>query len=236
MIDANPDHPPDKTHKANVDLQLDAGTVVTGRVTRHGKPAANVRVLLKKAPPQPPGQDWTRFAVVAEVTTGDDGRYRLGGLHKGDQYQLEIEPQDDAEVRDWHYQGAYGHTVGAVNGGILELPDARLVSGGQELKGVVVDPDGNPVSGISVSASLASGGSLSPPKDGPPPWTKTDSDGLFHLTNLPEEPISLMAYRANPAGGRIHYPAKVDVELNADNIRIVLDPALGRGIEDLDAQ
>ena len=35
-----------------------------------------------------------------------------------------------------------------------------------------------------------------------------------------------MAYFANPKGGRIRFPAKLDVDLNQQDIRIVLDPAL----------
>jgi hypothetical protein len=58
----------------------------------------------------------------------------------------------------------------------------------------------------------------------------------FELTNLPDEPISLMAHIRNPAGGRIEYPSSLTVELGATDIRITLDPQLGTGIEDLDAK
>jgi hypothetical protein len=115
------------------------------------------------------------------------------------------------------------------------LPDAELVSTGQQLRGVVVDPAGNPVPDVQVSADLASGRNLARPLRGPPPWTSTDSRGRFRITNLPDEPIRLMAYRRNPGGGVIHYSAKALPPLGAQSIRIVLDPRLGSGIEDLDA-
>ncbi len=128
----------------------------------------------------------------------------------------------------------------AEDGATIEFPDAILLSSGQELSGVVVDPDGKPVLGITVSASLASGGRLSSPRprerDSASPWTETDEKGHFHLTNLPDEPISLMACRRNPVGGRVHYPSSLLVELNATDIRIVLDPKLGSDIEDLDGK
>ncbi len=45
-----------------------------------------------------------------------------------------------------------------------------------------------------------------------------------------------MTYKANPNGGRIIHPCKLTVKLNEKNIRIVFDPSLGSGIEDLDAK
>ncbi len=120
--------------------------------------------------------------------------------------------------------------------GTVVLPDAELVSNGQQLSGMVVDPDGKLVADVQVSARLASGRMLARPLRGPPPWSKTDSDGRFTLGNLPDEPVQLMAYRAQPGGGRIRYPAYALPPLNARDIRIVLDPRLGSGIEDLDAE
>jgi hypothetical protein len=116
----------------------------------------------------------------------------------------------------------------------IELPDVNLVSRGQLLRGMVVDPQGRPVSGITVSASLADGRMLSRPPTGPVPWTSTGEDGRFELSQLPEEPIELMAYRAKPEGGRIRFPAKARPTLNQQDVRIVFDPRLTDEIEDLD--
>ena len=113
------------------------------------------------------------------------------------------------------------------------------MSNGQTLSGVVVDLEGNPVAGYTVSASLAdsrSGFGLSRPKAGPPPWTETDAKGRFGLSNLPEKPLKLMVYKANPQGGTIHYPVSQNVKLNDKEIRIIVDPKLGSGIEDLEEQ
>jgi len=63
------------------------------------------------------------------------------------------------------------------DGSTAELPDAVLVSNGQQLKGIVVDVEGKPVAGYSVSASLAGPlgrNSISRSEHGPPPWTKTN--------------------------------------------------------------
>ena len=57
----------------------------------------------------------------------------------------------------------------------VRLPDVRLVTRGQTLRGVVVDPQGKPVAGVTVSARLAGGRTLTRPRTGPPPWTQTRS-------------------------------------------------------------
>lgn len=235
-ISPTPDHPWTETIKKTLDLHLSTGTTLTGRVLQNGVPVPGVIVKLMNAPPQPPGQDWTRYRLLSETITDVDGRYKLTGLRKGEQYQFEIDAPGKGEVRDWLYQSPYANTNNSEDGATIELPDAVLLTHGQELRGVVVDPDGNPASGINVSASLASGGHLSRPQNGASPWTETNEKGEFKLTYLPEEPISLTAYRANPAGGKIHYSSILTADLNATNIRIVLDPKLSSEIEDLDAK
>jgi beta-lactamase regulating signal transducer with metallopeptidase domain/protocatechuate 3,4-dioxygenase beta subunit len=232
VIAATLDHPWEVTLTKIVDLQLAAGTTVVGRVTRSGRPVAGIGVRLVRGAHRT--EQGVPFLSWGETKTDEQGRYRLAGLRKGDEYQLEVEAQDGAEVRDWRYQMPYINTVDVEDGATIDLPDAVLKSNGQSLAGVVVDPDGNPVEGITVSARLASGENLSRPQDGPPPWTETDKEGRFHLTHLPDEPISLMAYKANPAGGRILYPSHAYPDMSSTAVRIVLDPRLREPLEDLD--
>ena len=235
-LQQNLKHPWNETLTRTLDLKLSPGTTVTGRVLQNSQPVPGVKVKLNSSPPRPSGQDWIRYRLQSETITDNAGRYRLPGLFKGAEFNLEVDAPGKGEVRDWQYQSPYGHTNNREDGATIEVPDAILVTNGQELSGIVVDPDGKPVSRITVSARLASGGMLSRPKNGAPPWTESDDKGRFHLTNLPEEPISLIAYRANPAGGPIHYASNLTVELNATDIRIVLDPKLGSDVEDLDAK
>ncbi|TWU45653.1 hypothetical protein Q31b_08290 [Novipirellula aureliae] len=78
-----------------------------------------------------------------------------------------------------------------------------------------------------MTAQLRSGQHLARmTRSGPPPWTKSDHQGRFSLKELPDEPLSIMAYFANPKGGPIRFPAKLDVDLHQQDIRIVLDPSL----------
>ena len=65
----------------------------------------------------------------------------------------------------------------------------------QEVSGVVVDPRGKPLAGITVSYD-GENGTLYAPRGGT--WFQdTDAAGRFHLTCLPRRPIRLMVYR-NP--------------------------------------
>ena len=233
-IAATEDQPWDQTLTKHVDLKMVSATTLVGRVVQQDEPIAGVTVRLHRAAPRDPNERGTSFFPTGETATDEKGKFQLSGLRQGDRYYLEVEPVGDAEVRDWRYASPYTQTVEVANGSTIELPDAVLKSSGQTLAGVVVDPDGNPLEGISVSARFASGRNLSRPQHGPPPWTKTDAEGRFSLTHLPDESLSLMAYKANPAGGRILHPSHVSPAMNADDIRIILDPSLLEEPEDLD--
>jgi hypothetical protein len=116
------------------------------------------------------------------------------------------------------------------------MPDVRLLTNQQKLSGKVIDPDGNPVPGITVAASLRILGDIACPAKGEPPWNTSDKEGRFSLTDLPDEPITLMAHRWPLAGGPINYLVKVHPELNATDIQIVYDPKRDSGGEQLDAK
>ncbi|HEY1379398.1 MAG TPA: carboxypeptidase regulatory-like domain-containing protein, partial [Gemmataceae bacterium] len=215
------------------DFTLDPGVTLSGRVLHDGKPRAGVVMKLVRSIPLGDGRS-ARSSECGECTTDVDGRYRVGGLKAGDRYFFMIE--DPAGMADpgWHYQSPYIQTLrpGADE---VKLPDVKLMSRAQTLRGVVVDPQGKPVAGLTVSARLGNGQSLSRPQTGPPPWTETDERGRFELRQLPDQPLELMIYRRSPGGTRIRYPAVVRPAVNAQDIRAVFDPTLGGEVEDLDA-
>lgn len=230
-IDGEPTHPWNKTRVVELPVTLNAGVSLFGRVTFGGKPRAGVRMVLMRTF----ADEKNRYYPGGETVTDQEGRYRVAGLLPGDQYMFEIRDPDGMVAAGWTHQSPYGHTV-AEGKAEIELPEAQLVSCRQRLQGVVVNPMGMPVAGITVSASLAEGrGSLSRMGDAPPPWTVTDEQGRFALSQLPDEPIELMAYRANPMGGPILYPARVRPQPNQQDIRIIFDPKLTQEVEDLDA-
>jgi hypothetical protein len=229
QIAAQPEQPWDQTRFVDLPLSLHAGVTLTGRVLFEGRGRAGVRLKVTRTI----GENKNSYHALGEYVTGADGRYRIGGFDPGDHYQLNIVDAEGLAAPEWEYQGGYIHSIPQGESEVV-LPDAILVRSGQSLRGIVVDPQGKPVAGISVSARLLDGNSLSRTGDGPPPWTKTGDDGRFDLQNLPLQPLELMAYRANPRGGIIRFPAKVRPALNQQDIRILLDPTLVEEIEDLD--
>jgi hypothetical protein len=209
---------------------LKPDVALTGRVLLSGEPLAAVPVILNRgvpvfgASPEPTG---TRYIQVTETTTGANGKYYLTGLKAGDGYQIEIRPPFPAADPTWRHQSPYIQNLPDDAKSEVVLPDAKLLKLTQSIAGVVVDPDGEPVEGATVTVQLRSGQHLARmTQSGPPPWTKSDHQGRFQLKELPDEPLSVMAYFANPKGGRIRFPAKLNIDINQQDIRIVLDPSL----------
>lgn len=209
---------------------LKADVILTGRVLISDEPLAGVPIILKRGAPvwgASSERTGTRYSPLGEAMTDANGEYRLAGLKAGDTYFIEIKPPFPAADPTWRHQSPYRQSLPEDANGEVALPDAQLERLTQTLAGVVVDPAGQPVAGATVSAQLRSGQSLPRlTETGPPPWTKSDHQGRFQLQELPEQPLSIMAYFANPKGGRIRYPAKLNVDMNQQNIRIVLDPSL----------
>jgi beta-lactamase regulating signal transducer with metallopeptidase domain len=232
----------------NVDLRLDKGGVVlTGRVMHQGKARAGVAMKLKhtigaalplESNPNRPGttSDPNCLFPVGEVVTDDQGRYRISGVSAGQRYLFEVKDSDGMRDLNWPYQDdglhVYVQTV-PKNQAEVQLPDVNLVASGQTLRGEVVDPKGKPVAGAKISASLANG-ELIPRRQHNTPWTDTDAQGRFVLTDLPNLPIELLAYVHNPGEEYIRYTVKTRPTLNQTNVRIILDPSLHTPIESLD--
>jgi uncharacterized GH25 family protein len=216
-----------------------ADVTLVGRVLSSGKPLARVKLILSRyiaveppralANPSRARQGTTMHSLhVASAETDGDGRYRLAGLKAGDSYQIEVKPPFLAADPAWQHQLPYIPKLPDNAQGEVDLPDMKLRKLTQTLAGKVVDPDGKPVVGATVSAMLRDGitSIARIARSGPAPWTETDQEGRFKLQQLPDEPLAIMAYIRPKAGGPIRFPAKVNVELNQQDIRILLDPSL----------
>lgn len=215
-------HALSKSKTVDVELVLKPAVTLTGRIVLDDRPLTDVRLTLG-------AQHEGKFRTSVTTITGDDGRYRLSGLKPGQQYNIEVLPPVPAVDPRWHYQSAFAPTVPDDAEGELELPEMRLRHRSQSLTGVIVDPVGRPVANATISAELLGnqGMSLFRMASGPVPWTKSDKRGRFHLLQLPDEPLALMAYM-EPQGGdnQIRFPARAEPKLNQQDIRIVLDPTL----------
>jgi protocatechuate 3,4-dioxygenase beta subunit len=221
-VAGDPDHPWTETRTVELHLTAEIGVTLTGRVLKDGAPALGVRMALYRSAPG--ARDQT--LLFAQIATDNDGRYKVPGLAAGDQYYFVLEPADGSTDPAWMHQMPYVQRVAGQPGDVVELPDVNLLGATQSLAGIVVDPQGEPVAGVTVSTQLASGRSLPRSPGGARPWTTTGADGRFTLTGLPDGELHLMAYLANPAGGPIHFPARVAPTPNQADVRIVLDPRL----------
>jgi uncharacterized GH25 family protein len=207
------------------------GVQLGGRILRNGKPVAGMKITVTRSRPDGPNR-WKGAGSIS-ATTDAEGRYLLDGLAPGDGYSCEVATDDDEMVAGWRYGPSYLHRIAEGVRGILELPDANLVTANQSISGQVVDPQGQPVQGVNVGAELSTGGNIPRRGNLPPPWTETDSQGRFHLTGLPAESIQLHAYKRNPNDTRIRYMVRLTPTQNQSDVRIVLDPALQKPIERL---
>jgi beta-lactamase regulating signal transducer with metallopeptidase domain len=221
-------HGSDKEMEAKRTLLPDV--TLSGRILVAGEPIADVPVVLKRGVTVSLGSKeltGTRFDEVSKAKTDELGNYRLSGLKAGDDYQLEIDPPFPAADPKWRHQSPYIQKLPGSAQGEVVLPDMKLLKLTQSIAGIVVDPEGNPVKGATISVQLRTGEHLARlTSSGPPPWTVSDHQGRFQLKELPDEPLSITAHFANPKGGPIRSPAKLNVEKNQQNIRILLVPSL----------
>ena len=206
-------------------IQLRGTGSVVGKVMGDGKPLAGVAVTLQRQSDPPklegieirPGQSW--WTTAQKTETDAEGRYEFDMVDAGKQLIVSVQPDG--------YTDANSRTQTVKAGETVEMPARALKSRSAFVAGIVVDPDGKPVAGVTVSASERNGGGIS--RRGLAP--KTGPDGRFRLEELPSVPLELMAYISAPAGTKdhtIHFPARVNAEPNQSNVRIVLDPKLQR--------
>ena len=162
-------------HPEVVRILLQRGESLFGEVTDlRGKPVRAARVTLALNTPDGP--------LRHQGSTRDDGRFSFGSLLPG----------------DWNL--AVFHSSYRAGGPLtVRLPTREnLTIRMVESSGVnvfVQNPDGDPCEGARVSARIIN----SPPGAIPSPSTRTNSEGLATLQNLPGNPITLLTVTANDA-------------------------------------
>jgi beta-lactamase regulating signal transducer with metallopeptidase domain len=123
---------------ASKPIRLRPGATFEGRVTRNGRPVANVRVAAQGNH----AADMKYIGLWAEAVSDSDGKYRLERLIAG-HYNISVDLQDtlNNEVT------AVAHEdVEIAQGGIMSALDFELVPGGV-IEGTVTGPDGSPQAG-----------------------------------------------------------------------------------------
>lgn len=193
---------------------------VRGTVLGDGKPLVGVTVDLHSMQ-QLGGGRLEYVGSQLSATTDKDGRFEFGAVDAT--YEFHIY----ARIDGFTDQGT--RTLKIKPGETIDVPAIEVKSRSAFVAGIVVDPDGKPVAGVTVSASEKGGGGISFGRRGPPPLT--GKDGRFRLEDLPNVPLELLAYirsDENTKDRSIHFPARAQAAPNQTDVRIVLDPKLQR--------
>ncbi|HXT57303.1 MAG TPA: carboxypeptidase-like regulatory domain-containing protein [Pirellulales bacterium] len=222
-VTGEPDHSVSQVREAEADLVLKPAVTLAGRVLLAGRPQPGVRLTLFRH-----GQRGHREPHA--VTSDEDGRYRLSGLQPGDKYSIGVEPKSPALDAAWSHQWPHIVKLPEMAQSDVELPEMNLRPLTQSLAGMVVDPRGKPVVGARVTAMHGKNGGFvhyASRLGRRQAFTETDAAGRFELQELPDEPLSLMAYmQPKGADRRIRFDVRVNANSNQKDIRIVLDPSL----------
>jgi protocatechuate 3,4-dioxygenase beta subunit len=141
---------------SGVDVQLDRGASITGKVTSSGAPVAGVQVQVTAS----------RMPPSANTTTDADGSYNIDGIAEGDR-TLQFQKTGFIIVRK---------PVEVTAGKELRL-DVEL-DHGRELRGRVVDRTGRGIAGGLVALD-GNGGNRMPGN-----FTPTDADGTFVMQGV----------------------------------------------------
>ncbi len=181
-------------NKTAVRIRLAGGGIVLGTVKdTKGQPVEGALVSLQydwsrrgTSIPGLEGNPWQYGQLLSDArlsspfaTTDAEGRYRIEDVPLGN-YQV---------LATWGLEKAVGGQPLQIRAGGTETVDLAFGTG-KRIEGVVLDPEGKPVAGASVSA-----GELQP-KPGRNAYVedRTDSDGRFVLRNLEADRWNLSAW------------------------------------------
>jgi hypothetical protein len=178
---------------ASLTLRLETWGAVSGTVKfPDGAPAAGVIVVA-----QPMGK--MVFGPNDQAITDEGGRYRLGGLDKG-QFMVTARRENVMNITAGMRQ-ELTLEMGEQKTGV----DLTVPAGGKRISGKVLGPDGKAASGAVVTLAAERGGFAfrMPLREGGPsvPQAISDADGAFTLEDLPEGQFTLWASDPTHADG-----------------------------------
>ncbi len=203
MLDANA-----SDERGFVQFTLGPTAAFTGTVLVEGKPQPDISVHLHHR------AQWGGHQV-GHTRTDREGRYRFDLVLPGMNYFVTTVSED--------FTDGVISLLEAEPGKTLELEPMKLLARTASVSGIIVDPKGNPVAGVTVEAKLREGGSLSRAFTMAP----TGKDGRFSIVGLPERPLTLTAcLEPEDASGdqSVRSYGIKNVEPNETDVRIILDP------------
>ena len=192
--------PPDKEEK-EIRVVLKKAGRLTGVVRKpDGTPLAGAKVQLIRIT----GNMSTQFGEA--VTTDDEGAYTVSGLIPGGEYGVQASAAGYGQSQAWDNK----YTV--ASGAATEAKPIALVAAEGKVSGRVVDPTGEPISGIQVHLYGRRQQQLQ---------SLTGQDGRFEFENVVAENVRL-SVQSRQSG---YQPASLSLEPNAlENVEVVLFP------------
>jgi beta-lactamase regulating signal transducer with metallopeptidase domain/protocatechuate 3,4-dioxygenase beta subunit len=195
-----------------IEVALQPAITITGRALDGRQPIAGAGVMLMELHRGP--ADTTAIASESQAQTGADGRYEFA-LQRSD---AEYAVMGYAEGFVWEPFDVRYRVPPGKPGQTVEAPPIELLRCAAPIAGIVVDPQGNPVAGVEVDATVRH-----------PNWgdshyeirSQTDKDGCFRLDGFPDAPLEVEARL--PGDGDRYLPARVDAKPGQTDLRIVLN-------------
>jgi hypothetical protein len=213
--------PQEETLKAPLTIQLVSTGIVKGSVVERDKPISGVSIQFSELVPTPGSSNGALTCTNRDFAISDEhGQFEFPLVEANKKFEIFVIALGGYTDAQCSGQVETGKT--------LQLKPLSLMRLDKSVGGTIVDPDGNAVAGVTVSAQMRSGGQI------PRAFTyqPTGADGRFVIRGVPSVPLTLMAYirPSDDAKDRtIRFTARVDAEPGQTDVRIVLDPKLVRG-------
>ncbi|WP_237170746.1 carboxypeptidase-like regulatory domain-containing protein [Paludisphaera borealis] len=153
-------------------------------------------------------------AVDVGCQVAGDGSYSFKRLIPGGVFSIRVEVDGHAT--------ATSADVKVKPGEDARFEDFRLPFSDQEITGVVVDPRGKPLAGVTATYERDHRGPVLYAPNGAVWFQNTDASGRFHLTGLPRGAKRIMAYRNEGTERNIRNLKRADVAEGQKDIRIEL--------------
>jgi RNA polymerase sigma factor (sigma-70 family) len=215
------------TRPARYEVRLGLLGSLAGRVVDEDGaplPGATLTLYRNVRYPEQPERSFGKPVVIGgEVSS--DGSFSFKGLIPGGSYDVTVEVGGHAT--------ATSENATIKPGQEARVKEFRLPATDQDLTGVVVNPRGKPVAGVTVNCENPTHGQVLYAPRNAVWFQNTDEQGRFRLTGLPRRANRLMAYRNEGTERNIRNLKYVDFTPGQKEVRIEL-PDLNerlRGIE-----
>ena len=207
-----------------LELHVEPTGKIVGYVRVNGNPITRANVQLSAAIDQK-GSSTPKSRTVDVVQTDQEGRFEFPFV-PADREILVYIFFNDFDLTESTFGGNQYH--GKIKAGeTRELKPFDFIRNDKSVAGIVVDREGKPLAGVSVSASNRDAGSIA----GAFTHEPTGPDGRWVIGKVPDTTLSIMAYIRpddNDPDQKIRNSSVVEAMAGDREVRIILDPKLLR--------